>query len=602
MTRSALRIFLITTALSLPGAALAQDAATFVEAFNAPVFESVDQNGVDLVSGSLRIATPVLETGSEYRKDVYGLQWTGKGWTIVGRPTLWRDGDKYIVNYRGASEEFNDHSNNFSQRKPINGASLACDIYMPGNIATECVYIDRYGDVVHFKGRITQFASYGPNYGHATFAWGNVGMSEAYIYSIDQTDRQYGHAGPYGYGEGDYYDRVVTRTLGQQTFKITTPNHDNDGDEHYLRPNNTVQTVTDSVGSVWQYTINDNRRMTRIVLPDGTATNITYNDGKVSSVVTPGGTWTYSYGSFGLSSDFGHTTVRNPMGEETYVKYHRDRGYVTESRDSLQRWTYYVYDSGHRPIRITYPEGNSVQFTYDARGNILTKTIVPKPSVGGPALVERADYEPTCTDFVLCNRPRWTEDAKGARTDFAYAPTTARPIARYTGTGNWPVTTRQGTGKPAVVTSPAVGGIRPQVRTSYVEGLPQVVSTCLTQASCAGTSDEVVTSYLWGHTMPSLWTLMGKTVTAGGVTLRTCYGYDINGRVVSETPPAAGLTSCPSNGTTPPPVAATMPTHGTPAVAPTFPDGTSSGGGGAGGSGGDGEFEQCGGTTGRICP
>ncbi|MEO7178895.1 MAG: hypothetical protein ABIW83_08625, partial [Allosphingosinicella sp.] len=326
----------------------------------------------------------------------------------------------------------------------------------------------------------------------------------------------------------------------------------------------------------WQYTINDNRRLTRIVSPDGASVSITYNNGKVASVTNAAGTWTYVYTSPG---DYGTTTVTNPLGEQTYVKYHRDRGYVTESRDPLNRWTYYTYDAGYRPTRIAYPEGNYVDYAYDARGNITTKTTAPKPSVGGPVLVERADYDPSCADIIICNRPRWTEDARLGRTDFDYQASTPMPLAMYGNSSqSWPI--RLGTGKPITITSAAVGNVRPQVRTTYATGMPTRSSTCLTQVSCAGTADEVVTTFEWGGTETTTRYLFGKAVTANGVTLRTCYGYDNQGRVISETPPIAALASCPATVTAAPAVTATMPSPGAYAVAPTFPDGTTGTGGG----------------------
>ena len=39
--------------------------------------------------------------------------------------------------------------------------------------------------------------------------------------------------------------------------------------------------------------------------------------------------------------------------------------------------------------------------------------------------------------------------------------------------------------------------------------------------------------------------LRGMSVTADGVTHRTCYAYDIYGNRVGETFPRAGLSSCP---------------------------------------------------------
>lgn len=596
MTRSALRIILFTTAISCHGLSHAQDSTTYVEAFNVPVFESIDQNGVDLITGSLRITTPVLETGSEHHKHVLGLQWTGKGWTMVGQPTIWRDGDKYIVQYRGKSEEFNNRSNNYSQRKPISGAALTCTTWS-GGLTSECIYTDRDGDIVHFKGMYSNMTPYPSAYGHSTYAWGNIGMAEASVYSIDRGNRRFGAASPGAMADHNYYKNVVTLTLGQQTLKITTPNHSTDTSEHFLRPDNTTQTVTDSFGSVWSYTVNDDRRLTRIASPDGAVVSVTYNNGKVASVTNASGTWTYSYTTPG---DYGTTTVTNPLGEQTYVKYHRDRGYVTEARDALYRWTYYTYDAGHRPSRITYPEGNYVEYTYDARGNITAKTMAPKPAVGGPVLVERAGYDLTCADIIVCNQPRWVDDARLGRTDFEYAPSTPATLYLWAGNQPWPI--RFGTGKPITVTSPAAGGIRPQVRTTYATGMASRSSTCLTQASCAGTTDEVVTNYEWGGTETTTRYLFGKAVTSNGVTLRTCYGYDNQGRVISETPPKAGLASCPASITTAPAVTATMPSTGTYAVAPTFPDGTTGSGGGGGGGGGWEPIDPPCGYGGVICP
>lgn len=576
MTRSALRIILFTTAISCHGLSYAQDATTYVEAFNVPVFESIDQNGVDLITGSLRISTPVLESGSEHYKQVRGLQWTGKGWMMVGQPTIWRDGDKYIVNYDGKSEEFNDRGSNYSQRKPISGAALSC-VTWSGGLTSECLYTSREGDVVHYKGMYSNLTPYPEAYSHSTYAWGNIGMAEAYVYSTDEGSRRFGAASPGAMADHNYYKRDVILTVGEQTLKITTPNHATDSSKHFLRPNNTIQTVSDAYGAMWQYTINDSRRLTRIVSPDGATVNITYNNGKVASVTNASGTWNYAYTSPG---DYGTTTVTNPLNEQTYVKYHRDRGYVTESRDALHRWTYYTYDTGHRPSRITYPEGNYVEYTYDARGNITAKTTAPKPAVGGPLLVERAGYDSTCADIIICNRPRWIDDARLGRTDFDYSPSTPIGLVSYGRSYTWPI--RLGTGKPITVTSPAVGGVRPQVRTTYSAGMPVTSSSCLTQASCAGTADEVVTTFDWAGTETN-WTrhLYGKAVTANGVTLRTCFGYDNQGRVISETPPRAGLASCPASVTAAPAVTATMPSPGVYAVAPTFPDGsTGSGGGG----------------------
>jgi YD repeat-containing protein len=56
----------------------------------------------------------------------------------------------------------------------------------------------------------------------------------------------------------------------------------------------------------------------------------------------------------------------------------------------------------------------------------------------------------------------------------------------------------------------------------------------------------VVTAFDYGpNAGPNSLLLRGMAVTSGGVTLRTCYGYDQEGRKISETAPNANLTSCP---------------------------------------------------------
>lgn len=576
LRRLPLRCLLLASICAAPAQGLAQTVQTFGATLNSPVFEQVDQNGVDLVSGHLRVTSPLLVTGSEEARRVDGLQWVGSGWTRIEHPTIWLDNEKYIVNYRGQSDEFNDEDHNFSQRAPITGATLTCAVADAIDLTSECIYTDRNGDIVQFKGIADSFYSMPNGYGQSTFAWGNLGMSQAIVYSHDNHERIYGHAqaGPYNYGENGYYYTDFTIHLDGQKLTINTPNHASNMDEHYLRPDNVTQTITDTFGQKWYYLIDNERRMRKITPPGGAgAIDIVYWDSfRVRTVTTPAGTWSYDYSD---SGNYGTTTVTDPYGKKTYVTYHKDHDYVTEHRDHLGNRTIYTYDTGQRLTRITYPEGNYVDYQHDARGNVTRRMTAPKPSVGGPTFFEYANFPTTCTDPVICNRPLWVKDAKGNQTDFAYQPSTARalgPISYWFPT----LTIHEGTGKPITVTSPAVGGVRPQVRNTYNYGRLIRSSTCRTLASCAGTSDEVVTEFDYGTTARGTRLLFGSAVTSAGVTLRTCYGYDDKGRRISETPPIAGLGSCPASVTAAPAVTATMPSAGTAPVAPTFPDGSTS--------------------------
>lgn len=545
-------------------AALAQEAASYGDAFQVPVFEQIDLNGIDLVSGSFRITSPTIVTGTEEARSVLGLQWTGKAWTHIEQPSIWRSDSKYTVNYMGTSQEFKGRSDNFAEKKPIMGNKLDCRIHSPGNLASECIYTHRNGDVVHFKGIYSPYTPYPASYGPSSYAWGNLGMSEAYLISVDNRNRRWGSVFPGSpSNDANYYKQV--KQLGYLT--ITTPNHNNDTNEHYLRPKSTTQTITDRAGSVWRYTINSNRLMTKVDVPgNGADTDITYNNGKVQTVTNPNGTWTYSYTTPG---DYGTTTVTDPYGHTVYVKYHREKGYITEHRDKLNRLTYYAYDSGDRLISITYPEQNSISFTYDARGNVISKTQYPKPS-GGPTLIETASYPSSCTNAVICNQPNYIVDARGHQTDFQYAAPSSMSVCFWFGGCSSSFNIHIGTTKPTVVTLPAAeaGQPRPQVRNTYTNGVLVQSSTCRTQASCAGGSDEVVTTYDYGGTEADARLRYGVAVVSEGTTLRTCYDYDALGRKVSESPPRADIATC--QKAVAPDAGLVAPSAAPPASTPTF--------------------------------
>jgi YD repeat-containing protein len=538
--------------LLLTGLPASANPTEFGESFAIPVFERIDQNGVDLLTGMLRITSPVISWGTEERRERAGLQWMGRGWTHIERPSIWRKDGDFTVNDGMTSEEFKGRTDDFAQKKPKNGATLSCFIELPANFVTRCFYRNRYGDSIFFEGPPASFSPVFPNHGQTNYATGNIGMHTVRMGSADRTGgRNWSQSTEGGYNARDFFIR-----LGNQSLKIITPNHNGQNiDEHYLRPKNTTQVIVDDHGVQWGYTINNNRRMTKLDAPGIIAdVNYTYNDnGKVASVTTVDGTWTYVYTSPG---DFGTTTATSPLGEVTFARYNRDRGYITEYRDALGFTTLYEYDSGDRLIRITYPEQNAVAFEYDARGNPLKRTQIPKPG-GGQPIIETAGYETTCTNQVTCNRPRFVIDGRGNRTDYEYE-TAPNPVL---------------TGRPTKITLPPAqpGGIRPETRNTYVSGALVASRSCITQASCAGTADEIVTTYDYGGTEGSTRRLFGMAVTSNGVTMRTCYSYDDQGRKVSETAPRAGIATCPATVVPALTANATPPTTPFAGATPTYP-------------------------------
>jgi hypothetical protein len=195
---------------------------------------------------------------------------------------------------------------------------------------------------------------------------------------------------------------------------------------------------------------------------------------------------------------------------------------------------------------LTHPEGNSVK--YFPYGEIrLSETWSPKPGSGlqpvttSMQLPPRAANSDFCDPSIgpkLCNKPIWREDYNGNRTEYTY----------------WPEH-----GGVKAETGPAVNGVRPQKRYTYVQriasGAPagpgtwlvNTVSFCRTanftngrceEAGVEKPGDEVVTTFDYE---PNNLNIRSETVTAGGISRRTCFTYDWLG---NQTSAAASNGTC----------------------------------------------------------
>ncbi|MBX7494862.1 hypothetical protein K3172_03200 [Qipengyuania sp. 6B39] len=562
--KTSLSVSLIALALGAlaPAEASADEYKTYASHFGIPEFDRIDENGVDLTTGTWRVRTPVVTIGAGEDAMMRGLEWTGQAWSQLGLPALWRDDEKYTVVFNGRGHEFELKSSGFKKLAPDDGSTFECEGYGGYSIAW-CTFRGRDGDIVIFQGFSPYNTWFGPDYGFSALQFGNSGIQYVLVsegrrgakepWRSTQDGTWYGGNESFGYN--NYYGTPTFDTkyntvekkmdAGSAYMSVTTPNNNAD-DEHYQRPKDTTQTVKDQFGNSWSYQVNNDRELIKVTQPGGAASvSATYYDNhKVKTITTPAGTWNYSYTTPG---DYGTTTVTNPQGETTYVKYHRKRGYVTESRDALDRMTYYTWNGTTRRLdRVTYPDNSYDSFTYDARGNVLVRTHA------GPGGVDpvtwQAQYAASCTSAnrANCNQPNYIIDPRGNRTDFTY-------------TGNSPGPTT------VVQPAPAAGQPRPTTINEYgTEGELLTVRQCMTLATCAGTADEIVTQmkyYKQGHyggliegtsTSDMANTFSGgamlmyeKAVTADGQTLRSCMQYSYQGWLVSETPPAAGVAACP---------------------------------------------------------
>ena len=282
----------------------------------------------------------------------------------------------------------------------------------------------------------------------------------------------------------------------------------------------------------------------------------------VKQVTATGDQWGYNYflGDIGDTPDWPATGWTNSFGdpEGGWTRFHFEEGsldYVRNSEGQQFEFKFVV----RMLTKATFPEGNVVDYLYDWRNNLRQETRKAKPSADGspvPAdIVIKTEYpgEPdsvigTCEQpmpIKLCNKPLYTVDARGGRTDFTYDE-------RHGG-----VLTETG---PAAV----AGGPRPLKRYAYAKKFAGVKDAsgalvqeptgmwvmieeaqCRTDGDCAAADEERI-AYEYGASGTADALLpKGKVVDPGGLNLRTCYRYDQFGNKISETAAKAGLAACP---------------------------------------------------------
>ncbi|WP_148294081.1 hypothetical protein [Azospirillum sp. B4] len=295
--------------------------------------------------------------------------------------------------------------------------------------------------------------------------------------------------------------------------------------------------------------------------PDPTADTVPPLFDMVSSSTRNGQTWTYGFSTmlrgYPAPAEWTHG-IQSPQGPGmsawgnatpgTEVAY--QLGPV--ARVTAYDGTVYGYEGSWRNYvsSMTTPLGKRTSYKYDGRGNLQTVTETPYSVSGSSAstITRSATYPDSCGFIVSCNKPTAVVDGNNNQTDYTYYDTTHGGVK--------------------TMTAPAVNGVRPQTRYFYAQRrawyrntggtmTPEAnyiwvltsTSVCKTGAAsgdgCANPGDEIRTTYDYGpDSGPNNLLLRGVVVDDGGLSLRTCYTYDMYSRKISETKPRAGLGSC----------------------------------------------------------
>ena len=530
----------------------------------APVRQSIDANGVDLFNGTFTVTAPALTIGQSAPQ---GLSYVrvneGAGWTDNITLALNLTGSTMTVAMGSRSDTFSVSGTTYSATEG-NGASLT----LSGNVYT---YQSADGTVIHFDKTRATSAPYYSNAGRATdlvrpsgeklvFNYGGIPYCESWksgassmiclkqaaVYVLASVRNSYGYQISLQHPDTGYvYDpsdpatqpdfATVSKITGATVTNLAVASGASTPSETFDDTpvgGNPTLSVTDPMARVTRYRLAASGGVAGVTLPGSSAEDLTVitTGNRVTSVATPRGTTSYS------SADLNGVrtvTVTNALNQATITKFDIASQRITSVTDANGHTVSAQYDASGRPKRITQPEGNYTEVTYDGRGNVIEQHVVAKTGAGPGDLVTYAGYDASCTSgtALTCNQPNWTKDANGNQTDYIYSAVHGGVLS---------------------VKSPApvANAVRPETRYTYSSlqayfknGTGSIVasgepvwlmtgsSTCQTGATCSGTADEVKASVEYGpQTAGTGNNLLPKSASKGSgdgvLTATTAYGYD----------------------------------------------------------------------------
>jgi RHS repeat-associated protein len=240
------------------------------------------------------------------------------------------------------------------------------------------------------------------------------------------------------------------------------------------------------------------------------------------------------------------TEVYDPADKKTTYNYISTRLSPSSVQDAANKLTTYEYYDTGLVKKVTFPEQNALEFTYDARGNLTKRRAISKTPGTPPDIVTEWDFEDSCTSLVKCNKPIWFKDANLQQTDYEYDDITGQI-------------------KSVTLPEPATDAGRPQTRYNYANyqaywnvdgtispsGKPvsmlTSISSCSTGSapSCIGSANESRITMDYGPqtvgTANNL-ALVSATSSAGDSSLSasTSFVYDIAGNVMKVDGPLSG--------------------------------------------------------------
>jgi len=566
-SRNFVRALLVSTII---GCGFATPAAAQI----APVRQTIDTNGVDLFLGAYAVDGPVLSMGQASQGLSYQQLSRGGGFFDDVVPWVAISPSWVNIGLRSEEDGFTISGSSFIPTEG-NGSTLTYDgtsIY---------TYTRADGTVVRFdKTKTTTYPYYSgagrvidvsrPSGLKLTFNYdslyycssskpahsGSICLGHSYYYRVGSVVNGYGYRLGFSYPAIDPYDpddpdvppdvATWSRLAGVTITNLAAPAGSPQPSESFASSTAggvATYQITDAMGRVTKYRNDSAGHIVGITKPGSASEDITlvYTAGRVSSVTTAAGTVNYAFSD---SGGVRTVTVTDALAHTTTYLFDIASQRMVSKTDALGHVTSFQHDANGRYTRITQPEGNYRQITYDARGNVIERREVAKPGSGVADIVTSATFDATCSNIATCNEPGTTTDAKGNVTNYTYDPTHGGVLT---------IT------RPA----PSAGAIRPTITYSYTPMqayfnagggiaasgasiyMPTGVSQCRTTASCAGTADEVKTVISYGPQAAGIGNnLLPVSVSTGAgngsLTAVTAFGFDPVGNRTSIDGPLPG--------------------------------------------------------------
>jgi RHS repeat-associated protein len=481
---------------------------------------TIDSNGVDVIAGQIFLQSPSISVG---QPGMGGLSYQRtydssiKDWRNNVTGSINSSGSVYTVTLMGVSESFTLSGGVYTENEGRGGTlSVSAGVYTytrsDGAVGSYSTSLAGTQPVQANVARITALTM--PSGEALTFTYTTLtgaGFSAQRLQSVTNN---------LGYQLSFTYQSSSADATGITLTKVTAINNA----VEYCSPTangctlsgtwpsltfatvSLTQTVTDSLSRQWQYTIGSDGRVYQIFWPGGALAvrTIIYDaSGFVQTVRNGLINWSYSFSTVGTTRTLTTTTPAGVV--HTYVSNTSTNRLTSYTETS--HTTSYTYDSQGRLTRAALPEGNYTNYTLDSRGNVTETRLVAKSGSGLSDIVATAAFPSSCTATGItpatCNEPTSTTDPRGFRTDYTYDSTHGGPLT---------VTQPASSGS-----APVGSGARPQTRYGYTQlyawyknsggSIVQAAtpvyrltstSACATSSSCAGGSDESVSSISYG--------------------------------------------------------------------------------------------------------